>query len=103
VFSNMPEPKSKLFRLPEYDTWALDYERDGINQDNDNLAGTPLIDEGTNGFDDDNANGVDDVDERETSPPYPVPLRGVQIRLRVYEPDTRQLRQATVVADFTPE
>jgi hypothetical protein len=48
-----------------YDTWTLGYERDGINQ-NQNVD----IDEGTNGLDDDNANGVDDTREREniTSP-----------------------------------
>ncbi len=73
-----------------------------------------LVDEGTNGFDDiypdisgntwSNAvNGVDDVDERETSPPYPVPLRGIQVRIRAVEPDTRQVKQATVVSDFIPE
>jgi prepilin-type N-terminal cleavage/methylation domain-containing protein len=40
--------------------------------------------------------------ERETMAPYPFPLRGVQITLRVYEPDTRQVRQITVVQDFLP-
>ncbi len=35
--------------------------------------------------------------------PYPFPLRGVQITLRVYEPDTRQVREVTVVQDFLPD
>jgi hypothetical protein len=48
-------------------------------------------------------NGVDDPGERETSPPYPVPLRGIQVRIRVLEPNTRQMRQATVGADFIQE
>jgi prepilin-type N-terminal cleavage/methylation domain-containing protein len=83
-----------------FDTWALSYERDGINQDGD-----ALTDEGTNGFDDDTppANGVDDPGERETVPPYPVALRGIQVRLRMYEPTTRQVRQATVGWDFISE
>ena len=41
--------------------------------------------------------------ERETLPPYPFPLRGVQVILRVYEPDTRQVRQVTIVQDFLPD
>lgn len=105
TFSAHPQAKSLLNQaaygggwIATYDTWAWDYERDGIDQDS-----SGVVDQGTNGFDDDNANGVDDVGERETSPPYPVPLRGIQVKIRVYEPDTRQIRQATVVADFTPE
>jgi len=41
--------------------------------------------------------------ERETLAPYPYPLRGVQITLRVYEPDTQQIREMTVVQDFLPD
>jgi prepilin-type N-terminal cleavage/methylation domain-containing protein len=81
-----------------YDTWSLNYERDGVNQDGDNFT-----DESTNGIDDDNQNGVDDYGERETVPPYPQPLRGLQVKIRVYEPGTRQMRQATVTTDFLAE
>lgn len=88
---------------PVYDTWSYWYEHDGVNQDGDTAGMAQLIDEAENGLDDDNNNGVDDVGERETSPPYPVPLRGVQVRLRVLEPETSQVRQATVVQDFIPE
>jgi hypothetical protein len=62
-------------------------------------------DKGTNGLDD-NANaspGVDDVSERETSPPYPTPLRGLRVRIRVYEPGTKQVRETTIVQSFVPE
>jgi prepilin-type N-terminal cleavage/methylation domain-containing protein len=81
-----------------YDTWSQAYEHDGLDQDGDGIT-----DEGTNGIDDDNANGVDDVGERETSPPYPVPLRGIQVRLRIIDRDSRQVRQMTVSSDFIPE
>lgn len=81
-----------------YDTWATFYEHDGIDQD-----GNGIVDQSTNGVDDDDANGVDDPGERETSPPYPVPLRSVQVRLRIIDPDSRQVRQVTVTSDFTPE
>jgi hypothetical protein len=40
--------------------------------------------------------------ERETSPPYPVPLRGVRAILRIYEPDARQIREASVTHSFVP-
>jgi hypothetical protein len=43
------------------------------------------------------------VGEQETLAPYPLPLRGVQVKLRVYEPDTRQVREMTVVQDFLPD
>ena len=59
-------------------------------------------DEATNGLDDDGAHGIDDPGERETAPPYPFPLRGIQIRIRAMEPDSRQIRQVTMVADFVP-
>ncbi len=116
-----------------YCTWSGHYERNGVDDDgnvttgpdgawgragvdddgngtvdDEPEAGTPgsddlWVDTGTNGFDDDNVNGVDDVGERETSPPYPVPLRGIQVKIRAIEPDTRQIRQVTVVSDFIPE
>jgi hypothetical protein len=72
----------------EYCTWSTHYERGGNAND---------------GFDNDNQNGVDDVGERATCPPYPVPLRGIQVKMRAIEPDSRQIRQVSVVADFIPE
>jgi len=85
-----------------YDTWALSYERDGIDQ-----SGNGTYDLQTNGIDDaigGSANGVvDDVNERDTLPPYSQPLRGLQVKIRVYEPSTRQVRQASVAADFITE
>jgi hypothetical protein len=95
--------KSELTRI--YDTWSTHYEFNGINDDGDGVGGpppAPLIDEGTNGIDD-NSNGiVDEAAEQETAPPYPVALRGLEIRLRVYEPASRQVRQVTVRHTFVP-
>jgi len=88
--------------LPTYDTWSTHYESNGLNEDQDLLSGSPLVDEGTNG-DNNNADGVaDDPGERETSPPYPVALRGVEIALRCYDPQSRQVRQVTVRHTFVP-
>ncbi len=80
-----------------YDTWATSYERDGYNQ----RGGT--ADLATNGVDDDGNGLVDDPLERDTVPPYGYPLRGLQVKIRVYEPGTRQMRQATIIADFIHE
>ncbi len=78
-----------------YDTWSFYYEHDGEDQFQDGR-----VDLGTNGFDD-NGNGVvDDPPEFETSPPYPYPLRGIQVKIRVFEPDTKQIREVTLVQDF---
>jgi hypothetical protein len=86
------------FLYSTYDTWSFHYEHDGIQQ-------TPAgPDKGTNGLDDVGSTpGVDDMSERETSPPYPYPLRGLRVKIRVYEPETKQVREITVVQSFVPE
>ncbi len=81
-----------------YDTWPYHYENDGIDQD-----GSFGIDQGTDGLDNNNANGVDDSFERETSPPYDTPLRGMQVKIRTYDRDSRQIREATVTRNFVPQ
>jgi hypothetical protein len=116
-----------------YDTWSFHYENNGVNEDadeaedadNDGVAtwqlddnngqGTPSIDEATNGLEDtghylqngavvqDIRLGVDDDGERETAPPYDKPLRGVQVLVRVYEPDSRAIRQVRVNQHFMQE
>ena len=90
-------PNNKTLGSTVYDTWSSFYESNGVDEDGDGTA-----DEGTNGIDD-NANGVvDDATEQETSPPYPVALRGLEVRIRVYEPSSRQVRQVTVRHTFVP-
>jgi hypothetical protein len=103
-FSGPPDSRSRLLNLTNgsfvstYDTWSSHYERDGVNQDQDDW-----VDEGVNGLDDDGVNGVDDALERETAAPYGVPLRGVEVTIRMMEFSTRQVRQISVVGDFVPE
>jgi len=75
---------------------------DSVDSDGDGIFDEGL-DEGANNLDDDGINGVDDIGERETSPPYPVPLRGIKVTLRIWDPDSRQVRQVSVVANLTPE
>lgn len=91
-------PRSDLERV--YDTWSSHYEHDGEDQfPQDNFD----EDRGTNGFDDDGVAGVDDPGEMETKPPYPFPARGIQIKIRAYEPDGRRIREVTIVQDFLPK
>jgi len=109
-----------------FDTWSFHYENNGVNEDrlrydgSNWLAVDNLVDEGTNGLDDvgsysdgyvENLTvspfnprlGPDDVGERETAPPYNKPLRGLQVLLRLYERDSRQVRQVSVNQHFVPE
>ncbi len=78
-------------RSAVYDTWSTHYE-----------AGGP----GANGFDDPPFGGgpldgvVDDPGEMQCPPPYAVPLRGIQVKIRCYEPSSRQIREVTVVQEF---
>ncbi|WP_254513326.1 prepilin-type N-terminal cleavage/methylation domain-containing protein [Anatilimnocola floriformis] len=80
---------ANFFGYGMWDTWPTTYETNG-----------PGNGQAMNGLDDDGINGVDDPGERQTQPPYMSPLRGIQVRIRVYEPQTRQARQVTVGADF---
>ena len=86
------------YSLPTYNTWSAHYETNGQNDDED-----PTIDQGRDGLDS-NSNGLVDEDlERETSAPYPVRLRAIEIRIRCCDPRSRQIRQTTVRHAFIPQ
>lgn len=93
LFNQQPTAKSGSTARPfAFDTWSLHYENDGLDQDTTNGA-----DASTNGLDD-NGNGlVDEVDERDTLPPYASKARGIRISLRVYELNSKQVREAVIV------
>jgi hypothetical protein len=48
-------------------------------------------------------NGDPTKGENMTAPPYPIPLRGIQVKIRTFEPDSRQVREVTVIQDFLPQ
>lgn len=86
-----------------YDTWSNHYEKDGIDQDLNGIA-----DQGTDGFDgtptgQPGSGVVDSADEQEAPAPYARPLRGIQIKIRMFEPDSRRVREVTIVHDFLSE
>jgi len=81
-----------------YDTWSTHYESDGIDQANPSSA----TDQGSNGIDDDIDGQVDELDEQDGVAPYRQPLRGLEVRIRCWEPSSRQVRQVTVRHTFVP-
>lgn len=84
-------PRRSTLPAATYDTWSRHYEFNGVDDDGD---GT--VDEGAHGLDSDGNGWPEISDLAETSPPYPVPLRGLEVRLRCYEPASRQVRQITI-------
>ena len=95
------QAKARFTGACTYDTWSTHYEFNGINEnagDSDDLG----TDTGSDGQDN-NGNGlVDELAEYDTLPPYSVSLRGLEVRIRVYEPSSRQVRQFTVRHTFVP-
>jgi prepilin-type N-terminal cleavage/methylation domain-containing protein len=92
-----PPPPTAIPALPNvtYDTWNLGYEFNGIDEDGrlgPDTAGDKKDNDG-NGL-------IDEAAEFDTSPPYPVPLRGIEVRLRCYEPTSKQVRQITIRQAF---
>lgn len=114
---------------PTYDTYTTRYEGDGVVQaqldgrtgvcringavalygasgnDSSNLstvdAWRTAADMGTDGIDNGNSfAGVDDPSEMETSPPFPMPLRGLKISVRMEDPATRQVKQMSAAKEF---
>ncbi len=97
-FSGAAQTNGYSFVAATYDTWTPFYESDGIDQDGDGN-----VDQGTDGLDTDNANGVDDTAERETLPPYPYPIRGLKVSIRAIEKGTKQVQQTSIIQSFVPE
>ena len=97
-FATLPTLGSQLAPTRNYDTWSPLYESDGIDQDG--IAGA---DQGTNGLNDGGTAAPDDDAERETRPPYPFPIRGIQISTRLIEKTTQQVSQSSIIQSYVPE
>jgi len=91
-----PNSKSGL-AAGVYSTWPTHYEYVDVPGLTNGPPGQAV-----NGFDDLNTGIVDSAAELRTAPPYPYPLRGIQVKIRVFEPDSQQVREVTVVQDFLP-
>ena len=101
ILSGTGNPRSRLQKITAsgtatYDTWSTHSESNGVDDDGDGI-----VDEATNGIDDPPADGlVDDSLENEVPPPYAVPLRAIEVRVRCYDPVSRQVRQTTIRQAF---
>lgn len=100
-FHHLGDPRSALqgsgVAARVYDTWSTHYEVEGRG------AGDTAAGQLVNGFDDNNNGLIDDPTEAIAPPPYPAPLRGIQVKIRTFEPDSRQIRELTIVQDFLPK
>ena len=68
-----------------YDTWSRTQSGDGAD-----------------GLDNNNNGIVDEPQELQSAPPYGVPLRAVRIRMRVYDPKSRSVKEVTIEKNLTP-
>ena len=50
-----------------------------------------------------NGNGVYDPPETEMPPPYRTKLGGIQVKIRAFDPDSRQIREVTIVQELENE
>ncbi len=75
-----------------YDTGTSQYDRDQAN------------DQGANGVDNGGIVGeVDDAGEKVSIAPYRNPIRGLRVRMRVFEPITKRVRQVSVTRSLVTQ
>lgn len=101
-FSGLGNPTSPLaaanLAMPRvYDTWSNTYD----NVPDPNFPGISV--RPNDGFDNRGLGIVDNDLERAFPTPYSAPLRGIQVIIRIYEPDSRQIREVTIEQDFLPK
>jgi hypothetical protein len=101
-----------------YDTWSTHYDTSPVMRQWITKSTLP---DPTNGFDDFNyyfaapqgsiaagakgylyGYGPDHQFESVFPPPYPCPLRAIQVKIRAFEPSSRQIREVTIEQDFVP-
>ncbi len=97
-----------------YDTWSEEYEREGfswpdrfVNRDSygypaaaNDTNNKYVATTGRNLIDDDGNGVIDDLNEWTTPPPYAVPLRGIKVTIRAFDPLSKNVREMTIVRDF---
>lgn len=93
VFINPPHPR--YGKEAVYETGTSIYDRNEVDDSGSNgVDDLPLIgEEEKNGI-------VDDIEERESVAPYNERLRGIRIRVRVMDPDTKLIQQVTIMKSF---
>lgn len=89
--------KTSVTGSATYDTWTTLYESNGLDDD-----GTLGVDQGINGVDDSvPTDGLpDDASEDEAPPPYSRRVPAIEVRIRCYDPASKQIRQTTIRKQF---
>ena len=102
-FSSAGVTQSGLTQI--YDSGNFSYENEGKYSLNASGAptGATLAGQYTNGFDDLATGIVDNYSEQINPPPYPTALRGIQVKIRCFEPNSRQFKEVTIEHDFLPK
>ena len=96
--------QTRFYAPSTFDTWSIHYEYDGLDQDGDNIPDQAADNINSIKYQSPPAQGGFGVmPSSETSPPYPVPLRGIKVRIRCYEPDSRLFHEMSVIESFVPE
>ncbi len=101
------QTRAPLTRFPEpcvYDTWTEQYQRDlylhdqasylrdqssGAGRSSGSISDIPLDGE------------ISPAQLKDYPPPYNVPLKSLQIELRVFDPRSKQIRNSTFIVDLT--
>ena len=122
----LSNPASLLIFQPSYDTWYSKYEGDGFLQAEigpvnvrgvmqlrgtsnpkqvwRGVVGAYVPDTGTDGIDNSGSgSGVDDLTELETSPPFPMDLRGVKVTIRMEDSSARTFNQMSITKEFVTQ
>ena len=79
-----------------YDTWTDAYELQPVGVDGYDIG---IAVDGINP-NDSSEDYMKHVDKWTYPPPYTVPLRGIQVKIRVFDPSTQRIKEATIKADF---
>lgn len=96
----------RLFQ-PVFDTYTTAYERDGFQQTDSGVTGagtrwvsgvpTSAFDEGSDGLEANLVFNADNLNERETLPPFIETPRSIRVGVRLENPVNRQIYQTSVV------
>ena len=82
-----------------YDTWSEQYQKNLYAFDS--RHGTNFADPSGTSMDIDNMQEISSSQLLDFPPPYNVPLKSLQVEIRVFDPRSKQIRNATFVVDWS--
>ena len=103
--SNRPDFLTNVPMPCVYDTWSEQYQRDLYLYDQTMLAANssyvPYADQNASIADVSLDGKITPAQLKDYPPPYDVPLKSLQIEIRVFDPRSKQIRNATFIVDLT--